>query len=103
MPPKAPSTINALWPHYLSAAAIVLALVVGVLRVVFMGKEFLITLRPRRLISRIVDWSDPYHCGSLLTEGQWLDDQFKNWQPEGACHVDPGLRHYSHHCRLHDA
>ncbi|OSX67336.1 hypothetical protein POSPLADRAFT_1072296 [Postia placenta MAD-698-R-SB12] len=31
----------------------------------------------------ILDHTDPLHCDALLTEGQWLDDRFKNWQPEG--------------------
>lgn len=30
-----------------------------------------------------LDWFDPMHCHSLLDSGTWLDDQWKNWQPEG--------------------
>jgi hypothetical protein len=27
--------------------------------------------------------SDPIHCHSLLTRGQWLDSNFTTWQPDG--------------------
>lgn len=32
----------------------------------------------------VIDRLDPLHCDALMTEGSWLDDKFKNWQPEGA-------------------
>lgn len=34
-----------------------------------------------------IDRGDPLHCNALLTDGQWLDAKFKNWQPEGASHI----------------
>lgn len=37
MPPRATSSINPLWPHYISSAAILVALVAGLLRLVFLG------------------------------------------------------------------
>ena len=30
-----------------------------------------------------LDRLDPIHCNSLLTTGRWLDNAFKNWQPDG--------------------
>lgn len=29
------------------------------------------------------DYYDPQHCSALLNEGQWLDRDFKAWQPNG--------------------
>lgn len=29
------------------------------------------------------DRVDPLHCSSLLTRGTWLDENHRNWQPEG--------------------
>ena len=39
MPPRATSSINPLWPHYLSVAAILVALVAGLLRLLFLGQQ----------------------------------------------------------------
>ncbi|KAF8587327.1 O-acetyltransferase [Ramaria rubella] len=58
-------TVNPALPHWIAAGIIAIALVAGLFRYVF------------------IDWSDPYRCGSLLREGQWLDNGFSNWQPEG--------------------
>ena len=33
------------------------------------------------------DRADPLHCDSLLTRGTWLDDNHRNWQPEGVLFV----------------
>lgn len=47
------------------------------------------------------DQPDPLHCNALLTEGRWLDDNFRNWQPDGACcHI---LRQPLRTLRLHQA
>ena len=80
--PRVMLSINPLWPHYLSAAAIHLALVAGLLRVIFWvsarSVQWVLPLSwPFRMIS------DPFHCDVLLNEGEWLDRDFKNWQPEG--------------------
>ncbi|TFY63136.1 hypothetical protein EVJ58_g3422, partial [Rhodofomes roseus] len=53
------------WTHYVSIASLGLALLLGLVRYF------------------VIDRADPLHCDALLTEGQWLDDKFKNWQPEG--------------------
>ncbi|KAH9951035.1 O-acetyltransferase [Amylocystis lapponica] len=58
-------SLNPLWSHYVALTSLVLAVLLGLVR-------YLILDRP-----------DPLHCDALLTEGQWLDDKFKNWQPEG--------------------
>ncbi|KZW02532.1 Cas1p-domain-containing protein [Exidia glandulosa HHB12029] len=58
-------SLDPLWPHYGSAGIIAVTFVLGVLRLL------------------LLDWTDPQHCGALLTTGQWLDSSFKNWQPEG--------------------
>ncbi|KAJ3552255.1 hypothetical protein NM688_g4246 [Phlebia brevispora] len=33
--------------------------------------------------SRVLDRVDPLHCQALLSRGRWLDDKFRNWQPQG--------------------
>ncbi|KAA1468701.1 Cas1p-domain-containing protein [Dentipellis sp. KUC8613] len=58
-------SVNPLWPHYVSLAAIVLAFVFGLTRY------------------SLLDSLDPHHCGALLNSGRWLDTKFKNWQPDG--------------------
>ncbi|KAI0931847.1 hypothetical protein AcV5_004766 [Taiwanofungus camphoratus] len=56
---------NPLWPHYVAIASVALALLLGTVRYL------------------LIDRLDPLHCDALMTEGSWLDDKFKNWQPEG--------------------
>ncbi|KZT05847.1 Cas1p-domain-containing protein [Laetiporus sulphureus 93-53] len=58
-------SVNPLWTHYISLASLALAVLLGLVRY------------------SLVDRTDPLHCHALLTEGQWLDNKFKNWQPEG--------------------
>ncbi|KAH9937209.1 Cas1p-domain-containing protein [Fomitopsis serialis] len=66
MPPRRFSlSINPQWSHYVSIASLALALLLGFVRYA------------------VIDRADPLHCDALLTEGQWLDDKFNNWQPEG--------------------
>jgi hypothetical protein len=36
--------------------------------------------------SSYLERNDQLHCESLLNQGQWLDHEFTNWQPEGAFH-----------------
>lgn len=59
------TTISPLWPHYVAAGTIASAVFLGLLRFLLFG------------------WQDSIRCGSLLSTGQWLDDKFRNWQPEG--------------------
>ncbi|KAF7784663.1 hypothetical protein Agabi119p4_828 [Agaricus bisporus var. burnettii] len=72
MSPLRPASfvLNSSWPHYLGIFALALAVILGILR------------------STLFDWFDPMHCHSLLDSGTWLDDQWKNWQPEG-CMLHP--------------
>ncbi|KAF8527878.1 Cas1p-domain-containing protein [Hysterangium stoloniferum] len=67
MPPvkRSSTSWNPMVPHWLAVGGIAVTLVMGLFKFLF------------------IDSSDPYHCGALLTEGQWLDDKFTNWQPEG--------------------
>lgn len=66
MPPKRLSvSLNPLWYHYVAVATLGLAVLLGLFRYY------------------IVDRLDPIHCNSLLTTGRWLDNAFKNWQPDG--------------------
>ncbi|KAH7104658.1 Cas1p-domain-containing protein [Auriculariales sp. MPI-PUGE-AT-0066] len=58
-------SLDPFWPQYGAAGLIALTFVLGVLRLV------------------LFDWTDPRHCGALLSTGQWLDGDFKNWQPDG--------------------
>ncbi|OCH94755.1 Cas1p-domain-containing protein [Obba rivulosa] len=58
-------SVNPLWTHYIAWASVALAVALGLVRYV------------------IIDRVDPLHCDALLTEGQWLDTGFRNWQPEG--------------------
>ncbi|KZT75102.1 Cas1p-domain-containing protein [Daedalea quercina L-15889] len=66
MPPRRFSlSFNPQWTHYVSIGSLALALLLGLVRYL------------------IIDRADPLHCDALLTEGQWLDNKYKNWQPEG--------------------
>ncbi|KAI0361330.1 O-acetyltransferase [Trametes cingulata] len=66
MPPRRfHFSLNPLWPHYLSWACIGIAFWFGLVRY------------------GVLDRPDPMHCNALLTEGRWLDAQFRNWQPDG--------------------
>ncbi|KIJ45522.1 hypothetical protein M422DRAFT_206754 [Sphaerobolus stellatus SS14] len=58
-------SFDPLLPHWMAAGAVAVTLLAGLFRYVF------------------IDWSDPLRCNALLQEGQWLDDKFSNWQPEG--------------------
>ncbi|KAG8903872.1 hypothetical protein FRB99_002641 [Tulasnella sp. 403] len=53
------------WPHYAAVGAIAFALFAGAFR------HF------------IVEAQDPQKCSALMNEGEWLDNNSKNWQPEG--------------------
>ncbi|KDQ20538.1 hypothetical protein BOTBODRAFT_26553 [Botryobasidium botryosum FD-172 SS1] len=57
--------LNPSWAHYLASGTIAATFALGVLR-------FL-----------LIDWSDSLSCNALLTDGQWLDQGFGNWQPQG--------------------
>ncbi|KDQ63480.1 hypothetical protein JAAARDRAFT_29500 [Jaapia argillacea MUCL 33604] len=67
MPPskRLAFSLNPLWAHYVSLGCVLLGIVVGLVRY------------------SLLDHFDPLHCGALLSEGSWLDQNFKNWQPEG--------------------
>ncbi|PCH33881.1 Cas1p-domain-containing protein [Wolfiporia cocos MD-104 SS10] len=66
MAPKRLSfSVNPLWSHYVAVASVAFALLLGAARYF------------------ITDRTDPLHCDALLTEGRWLDDKWKNWQPGG--------------------
>ncbi|KAL6310128.1 O-acetyltransferase [Sparassis latifolia] len=66
MPPKRLSfSLNPQWPHYVSLTSLALALFLGLVRYL------------------VIDRPDPLHCDALLTQGRWLDDKFRNWQPDG--------------------
>ncbi|KZT44553.1 Cas1p-domain-containing protein [Sistotremastrum suecicum HHB10207 ss-3] len=58
-------SIDPLWPHYACVGSLLLAVVAAVLRYILFARH------------------DPLHCHSLMTQGQWLDSKFQNWQPEG--------------------
>ncbi|CAL1695222.1 unnamed protein product [Somion occarium] len=58
-------SLNPLWYHYVAAATLGCALLLGLFRYY------------------VIDRLDPIHCNALLTKGRWLDHAFKNWQPEG--------------------
>lgn len=80
MPPKASTGVS--WPHYVSALALLVSLVAAALRVLLLGATLnRVLCCTNRII--LLDWSDPYHCNSLLHRGQWLDTMFQNWQPDG--------------------
>ncbi|EIW87471.1 hypothetical protein CONPUDRAFT_79031 [Coniophora puteana RWD-64-598 SS2] len=61
---KLPS-LHPSWPHYLGLLSISTALLAG------FARYFLI------------DRHDPLHCDSLLNTGSWLDEDNKQWQPDG--------------------
>ncbi|KAL0951299.1 hypothetical protein HGRIS_008010 [Hohenbuehelia grisea] len=58
-------TLNPFWVHYASLFATVIALVLGLGRLV------------------LSDGSDIIHCEALLNRGRWLDAGLQNWQPDG--------------------
>ncbi|THH11752.1 hypothetical protein EW146_g7941 [Bondarzewia mesenterica] len=58
-------SLNPSWPHYASITSIFLALILGLIRFIFL------------------DRLDSLHCDALLSNGRWLDHGFKNWQPDG--------------------
>lgn len=53
------------WHHYVPAFILVTAIVFAVFRV------------------SVLDRRDPHHCHALISQGQWLDTKFTNWQPKG--------------------
>ncbi|KAG8904664.1 hypothetical protein FRB99_001384 [Tulasnella sp. 403] len=70
-----------LWPHYAAVGAVAFALVAGLFRFLVLALTSLSPLHDP--IATDIDAQDPLKCSALLNEGQWLDRQFKNWQPEG--------------------
>ncbi|KAH7928550.1 Cas1p-domain-containing protein [Leucogyrophana mollusca] len=58
-------SLNPSWPHYVALSATALGIVAGFIRFF------------------LIDRLDPLHCDALLNRGSWLDDQHRNWQPEG--------------------
>ncbi|EPQ60594.1 Cas1p-domain-containing protein [Gloeophyllum trabeum ATCC 11539] len=66
MPPGRLSfSLNPSWMHYVSRAALAVALIAGLLRYA------------------LLDYFDPLRCGALLSKGRFLDDKRQNWQPDG--------------------
>ncbi|KAL7410109.1 O-acetyltransferase [Mrakia frigida] len=68
MPPSSPkskSTLNPNWPQYACVATICVAFVAAMMRYF------------------VIDFGDRYHCKALLSTGQWMDNDFKQWQPDG--------------------
>lgn len=53
------------WHHYVPAFILVTTIVFAVFRV------------------SVLDRRDPHHCHALISQGQWLDTKFTNWQPKG--------------------
>ncbi|OAX44212.1 Cas1p-domain-containing protein [Rhizopogon vinicolor AM-OR11-026] len=57
--------LNPSWHHYVALTTGAIAILSGILNYI------------------IFDRADPLHCNSLLTRGTWLDENHRNWQPEG--------------------
>lgn len=58
-------SLNPSFHHYLALSIGVFAILAGILHYIISGR------------------ADPLHCNSLLTRGTWLDENHRNWQPEG--------------------
>ncbi|KZT30628.1 Cas1p-domain-containing protein [Neolentinus lepideus HHB14362 ss-1] len=79
MPPRPLSfSLNPLWMHYVSRAALAVALISGLLRYAFL------------------DYFDPMRCGALLSKGRFLDEVHRNWQPDGCMMHSYGPKDASH-------
>ncbi|KAG1757657.1 10 TM acyl transferase domain found in Cas1p-domain-containing protein [Suillus lakei] len=58
-------SLNPSWHHYLALFIGAFAILAGILHYIISGR------------------ADPLHCNSLLTRGTWLDENHRNWQPDG--------------------
>lgn len=52
-------------PHLIAVGAAIVSLTVASYRYIFL------------------DWFDPHRCRALMNDGQWMDDRFQSWQPDG--------------------
>jgi hypothetical protein len=80
-------SLNPSWHHYLALSTGAFAILAGILHYIISGQfihpSYILVLRLTALEGR----ADPLHCNSLLTRGTWLDENHRNWQPEGMMFV----------------
>jgi hypothetical protein len=82
-------SLNPSFHHYVALSTGVFAILAGILHYIISGwcnhPLRILTLRLTGLLT--IGRADPLHCNSLLTRGTWLDENHRNWQPEGMLSV----------------